>query len=302
MTNELSVWTPFNTSNQIHTFDECINYIKTLDDSDLNKWVKWKTYANQVVIGTEQYYYKIYQVDVCAGFFIAELREALAKIYREDFGIIWNIKTVIRGNNIYQIEQREKLRVCTSNDMSFTELFIKWSKTLEKLEKLLLLDKIAKQIDIPKLDKLKLIRDCLNKFEDYAITSKGDIVLLDDADWFIAAVDKDSNWITSECKVYDIITANGERVFAPNNLYDRDESHINEPINKWNIFKIDLAIASEIDKGLRTIREQMLYDNIKVLSTGQALPNNQQLYLQDIPKPIYIPNDKQEYIEKPLDK
>ena len=287
MENELTSWIPFNTPTNIHTFDECIELIETLEESkNQDLWVKWKDSANQIVVGTENYYYKIYQVGISAGSFASEIREELGKIYREEFGLLWNIKTIVKDNSIYQVEQREKLKVCSPDDMSFTDLFINWSKTLEKLEDRLILDKITAQINMPGLHKLKLVRDCVNKFEDYAITKDGRIVLLDDADWFLATVDKDDNWFSTQCKVYDIITLTGEKVFGPIDLFNKDNVRLaNEKINKWNIFVTTLK-ADEAELEFRSIREQMLYDNIKVLSTGKALPNNQELYLPQKNQPL----------------
>lgn len=284
-----SYWTPFLTeSNSSYTFNQFIDLIRKLDnDTSPDIWTKWKNYANQVVIETPHYFYKIYQSDVGVGSFYALIREKLAEIYRDEFHIHWDVKTIYKDDYIYQFEQREKLQVCDESVISFDDLMINWSKTLQLLEDKLILPKIAAQLKdkIPQLDSLKLVRDCVNKFEDYAITKDGNIVLLDDSDWFIGIIDEDNDWISSQFNAYPILTKEGERLFAPQKYLEKLKygTLINctgDMMNKWTIIYMNKTTDEK-----KTIldfcndRERMISENIKVLKTGTYLPNDKKLEL-----------------------
>lgn len=272
-----SDWTPFlNKDKEAITFDRFLDLIKQLDDdTSPDLWVKWKNYSYQVVIETPAYFYKIYQEDPVGGEFIIKLRKELAKIYSEQYNIHWKIVTVEDDDGyVYQIEQREKLQVCSEDILTFDELFLNWYKTLELLEKALFLDQIPEQLKhkLPELDKLKLIRDCSNKFADYAIKD-GHVILLDDADWFIGMVDKNGQWLRPQYNIFPIITLDGEQFLAPLNVFEINMIEIRASIDKWIIITDD---SKSLEKRYRTFysaRDQMLSDNIKVLTTGKLLDN-----------------------------
>lgn len=256
-------------------FSQFIDIIKSIDDNTSpDLWVKWKNYSYQVVIETPKYFYKIYQEDPISGEFIVKIRNELAKIYAEQYNLHWKIITININGYIYQLEQREKLQVCSSDILSFDDLFLNWYKTLELLEKALFLDKITEQlkIKIPDLDRLKLIRDCSNKFPDYAIKD-GHVILLDDADWFLCLTNKSGNWIKPLYNIYPIITLEGERVFAPLNVFEMNMIEIREAIDKWTIISDDTSILKKRYRDFYSARDKMLSENIQVLTTGKLLDN-----------------------------
>lgn len=251
-------------------FDNLLNCINSLDSSETSSWTKWKSNADnhQVVIRTNNYYYKVYEVDYQSGLFLCEIREKLGQIYRE-WGLHWLVKTERRGNALYQIEQRQKLEVASKDKILYKDLLIDWSKTLIELESRLDLPKVKAQLKqkIPNLYQVKLVRDCVNKFEDYAIAPNGRIVLLDDADWFLALVDKDNNWISSPWTFTQVFRSTKEQLFAPIDFFDWDLlAHAGSTVRQWLIF--DSAVnkdGSQFIAELRSIHDKMLEDNIKCL-------------------------------------
>ena len=295
-------WEVFELNDNQKKFDNFVDVIKTLDNGAISTdlWTKWKGEVNQIVIQTPNYYFKIYNDEFTTGEFNSLIREKLAEIYREDCGLLWDIKTIYNDNKLYQIERREKLHVCQEGDISFDDLMLKWNNILKKLEQKLLLPQITKQLQdsIPDLYEIKLVRECLNKFEDYGLTNNGDVVLLDDADWFLAFVDKEHNWMNKKFSSYHILTSIGDRIIAPSNYYEvlsyNDINKMNILCNKWMIMRIeeDLIVT---EQNLREKEEQMLYDNIKLLSSGKKLenkclsifPTSDQLYVKQIsPDPM----------------
>ena len=147
----------------------------------------WKDTDQQAVIRTDKAYYKIYQLsDDGSWSFPSMVREVLGKIYN-DMGIKWHVRTVkTKQGSVYQVEQRQPLTVCQSDLVSFEKLFYKYSNVHKRLEKALKLDKIASCLQgiVPRLSQLHLVRDCYNKHEDYAFDEEGNVILLDDSDWF----------------------------------------------------------------------------------------------------------------------
>ena len=67
-------------SEDYNQFQYFIDQIKELDDSeDINHWVKWKSYDNQVVLQTRNFFFKIYKNDLLCGKFLTTLRKELSK-------------------------------------------------------------------------------------------------------------------------------------------------------------------------------------------------------------------------------
>lgn len=280
-------WQPFNTENKASiTFNQFIDIVKQLDNNTSpDLWLKWKNYAHQVVIETPNYFYKIYQDLFSSGEFFAQIREAMGKVYREQYGLVWNTKHIIKDGFVYTIEQREKLQVCNPDIISYDDLFLGWAKTLKLIEKELAFPEIAEQLKdkIQNLADIKLVRLCVNKFIDYGITKDNNIILLDDADWFIALIDKDGDWMSSKFNAYEILTLLGEKLFAPQEYHEMKSQieSVGQQIDKWMIFSKEKDNTKENINNLLDKHEQMLTDNIKMLATEKSLPNNKKLYYDD---------------------
>lgn len=287
MTN-ICVWQSFinsNVSNNTKHFEQFISFIQSLDNnSSPELWTKWKNYSNQVVIETQNYFFKIYQEDTHVGKFILRVREELAKIYRNDFRVNWEIYTVEANNSIFQIERREKLEVCTPDKVSFEEIILAWYKILLKLEENLFLDKLVPQLihRIPELYKIKLVRDCINKHEDYAFTKNGNIILLDDADWFLGLIDKKNNWLSIMYNVFNITLPYCEAKLVPLNIGEITPTEIRNQIKRWTIIEDDILGTEKVYKDFYNVREKALSDNIKVLATGELIAAGAPLYVEGI--------------------
>lgn len=277
-------WEPFSLNKNQSYFEKFIDVVKKMDNNvSTDLWVKWKSQNSQIVLETPNYYFKIYNEDFSCGEFFCLIREKLGEIYREDYGILWNVKTFLYDNQCYQIEQREKLQVCNKDIMSFDDLMLNYKNNiLDKLEKKLLLPQITRQLQssIPHLDSVKLIRECINKYEDYGITKSDKIVLLDDSDWFLALVDNEGRWIKSEFNVYDVLTPLKYRLFAPSNYHEvidnQNIDDINEPVFKW-ILTQKKEDEIESFQSLKDENETIIEDNIKLLYTGKK--NDKPLYV-----------------------
>lgn len=270
--NEIELWSDKDIVDSTST--RFINAIRILDANNcLDGAIKWKNYDHQVVIKTNEYYYKVYTIDLKGDKFFEKIREKLAEIYRDLYGIHWLVKTIECGGVYYQVEQREALKVCTPQMISFEDLLLKWGRTLEILEEKLRLDLIVKDIQevYPDVYKLKVIRDCVNKFSDYALTDDGEVILLDDSDWFIAMIDKDGNWLSKKTIMIDVLSIIGDSFFAPSILFDDDspmECMTEKIISQWNIFSKKDNVKPTIEL-LKSSRETMLEENIKLLSLGK---------------------------------
>ena len=257
--------------------DDCVSLAKLIstemnEDSDL---VKWKTHENHIVLQSADFFYKVYQKDVGAGAFVSIIREKLAEIYRDHYGLVWNVRTVERDGILYQIEQRQKLKVVSDKDMTFGELLANWATTLTLLEKSLRFDKIRFQLTSQDngFYNLKLVRDCVNKYDDYGITENGQVILLDDCDWFIAPINRDGKWDSIKFGSYDVTLFGEKFLFVPNdwNPEQKYTSFVraNEFVNKWTLFKnIDHVECN--DNYIKGARDVMLSNNIDVLINPQS--------------------------------
>lgn len=259
------MWTPVQAVNP-----EWLDLINRIDYTESSQWTKWKSNADnhQVVIKTPNYYYKVYNVDFQSGLFLCEIREKLGEIYRS-WGLHWEVRTHLRDNGFIQIEQRQVLPVADKTKILYKDLLIDWSKTLLELEAALDLPKVGLQVKsaIKQLAQIKLVRDCVNKYEDYAIAPNGRVVLLDDADWFLALVDKANNWISHDWTYLPIFRNTKEQIFGPIDLFEADILEVTgKTVNQWLIFDSVLNKNGEQFKSeLANIHDKMLADNIKCL-------------------------------------
>lgn len=251
---DLLNWAPIKDPNYL------IQAIYSIDDSRDN-WVKWKNYANQVVVQTNDYFYKVYNDDLKFGLFLLKIRTELTNIYNS-WGIHWQIHSQIT-DQILTIEQRQKLQVPT---MPFNSLFSLWRNTLNELEKRLKFNNIKVQLKeyIPQLQSIHLVRDCVNKNDDYAVLNNH-CVLLDDAEFFLAFVDSSNNWISLPFNIYTVFIDSQEKIIAPYNLFDVDPiANCTTTVNRWWIFD-NCYTTDHIAKQLIDKREQMLNSNIRYL-------------------------------------
>ena len=259
-------------------------------DVDLSRCAKWKNSCNsQVVIQSPNYFYKIYEEDRYDGKYVCEIREVLGQIYREEYGLFWDVKTFIEDGKIFQIEKRQKIPLCTPELISYPDLLINWSNTLDKLEKKLQLNKITFQLidHIPNLARVKIIRDCVNKYIDYGFYN-GNVILLDDADWFLALIDNNDNWISHECNFYPVELNQNKMIFVPKDINDKDLiSSTGERFDQWMLYGFPIRMNKD-DIGnfksmLLSLRKKMLIDNIKIISSkNDECLNDHQLFVSTL--------------------
>ncbi len=264
------------------TIDTALDVIAELEDnSGLSKGmlVKRKDYNNQVLFESENYFYKIYESPIeGAGSFVTEIRKAIAFEY-EKLGINWELFTFVRGNQRYDFERREKLRVANEDDGQFGELFLSFSNILDKVECSLEFPHILSQLHENELFRdvadLKLLRCCVNKFDDYAYFNN-QVVLLDDADFYIALVDLEGSpvRITNPRASLKIDLSYGNFVFrklavhylndGSNKLYDRQ---FDEVVNGWFLFQGE-------EEGTSPPRERNFSRNLKSDGNDMLLLEN----------------------------
>lgn len=299
-------------SNDSHpTLNRLMNAVHKIENVNNGNLTKWKTYDSQVVIRSPNYYYKIYQANLTSNSLFIKVREKLAEIYRENYGVYWEIKTFEdkETHTYFQIEQREPLEVCTPDKISFEELFVNWSETLEKLEEKLHLKELTYQLqeEIEELKEVKLVRDCVNKFQDYAFKN-GHVILLDDADWFIALIDENNQWMRNiTFRAIPITWESQDYLFAPFEFFkNRDlTTEIEKNAEKWNLFflrktQIDTIVKDYIPQ-IKSQHTKMLEDNIQVLSE-KSIENVKKLYINTNTKcvgELLIPNYKPPKLSSP---
>ncbi len=281
--NDLQKWETINNITPYNNFSSFVQLVKTLDNSNSDHWVKWKSMNNHCVIGTENYFYKIY---VCGKInkFDMIIREKLASIYRNFFNIVWDILTIEKDGIYFQLERRQPLQVVSSDNFTNEEILQSWSKILVLLEEELGFNNILQQLKAKKsfnnVESIKLIRDNVTNAEDYAIIDN-QIILLDDADWFIALLDKDNNWIPHQCSLNKISLYDEDYYFMPIDLMTRiskhsDEvlniisEHIQEEYDKWFIYDKPTENFDVVD--FKQLRHDHIKNNIQILtSTNKPL-------------------------------
>lgn len=238
---------------------------------------RWKNHDHQVVIKTDDCYYKIYQQpDDGAPTFNSKIREAFAAVYTQQLGIKWNIKTVQTSTGTYQVEQRQPLNVCPESH-NFTTVFADYTNILKSVESILCLDQLTEQLKkhIPSLSSIRLVRSAYNKHDDYAYTDDNRVVLLDDSDFFLAMIDQDGQWMERKAEFYSVELFGTNCTFCPLKwekileTYKDNPYIVDERFNRWTVVfgEIDQANTfNTIQHKLMSFKEAMLDQNIRFLN------------------------------------
>lgn len=253
------------------TLQSCQEYIKNIDNSNIIS-TKWKCSQNQAVFQTQNYFYKIYKNSYMEDFFIY-IRQQLGKIYRQKYNIQWQIVLIKTPDSIFQIQKREKLKIASKDIISMQQLIKNWGNILKQLQKRLKLDLICKQLrqyqNFKDISQLLLIRDCANNYNDYAILQNGQIILLDDTSFFIAMINEKGQWLYKHNQMIQCLTKYGNRVFTMNkyvNDINHDIRHLNDKINKWNLYNFDYYNKKINKATLVNMRDKIIQNNIKILN------------------------------------
>lgn len=190
-----------------NTSTDPLSVIQNIEQQVGGENVKFKSHDNQVVINSPEYFYKIYMKNSQLDAFTKLVRQALGEIYEEEYDLHWKVLERTDDNVTLQIEEREKVEVCQG--YSETKLLEVLNDIIKKIEAKFDNFNFIKQylkkhlpIIYTRYD-IHLIRDCIIKNLDYGVTKDGRIILLDDADWKLVFVDKE----TSELSYVNIPTA-----------------------------------------------------------------------------------------------
>ncbi len=280
-------WTP------IKHDDSCSRLLKSINSTFDNNFVKWKDYSNQVILRDSQFYYKIYEDDICHGTFMNLIREELGRIYREDYGIEWLVETREVSGKLLNFQKRQTIPPIPKQ-MSFVDVLEDWSETLFRLERKLELHKLNFYLieDRPYLynAKVKLIRDCINKFDDYGFYN-GRVILLDDSDWFLAVVsDKDGEVYHPDIDYINVNLMGRDWLFGHEKLFNDSESSTYKN-NNTSYCKFSLFVPNkqnlEYLSLLRSRRDVMIEDNIKILMGRKEKVSGNPLTLEKEPNPTF---------------
>ena len=247
---------------------DCFNDIYPISS---DKMIKWKNENNQVTFESDKYYYKLYEEEIYTGKYNNEIRLKLADIYKNDYGLDWEVRTLIRDNLIYTAERREKLILCDERSMSFSEILSGWKNTLNKLENNLRLNFIAEQIRevIPRCNKLLLLREACNKADDYALGHNGEIILLDDTDFYLVMLDNENQTIFNNNFYIDVLTTCGELTFTANRPDQTPIPTISTVFAPNNyLFGLYCGLRLDTVKLLMDQKQKMLLDNISFITSN----------------------------------
>lgn len=233
---------------------------------DQDELHKFKPFNHQLVLETEEIFYKIYERDESElARFYSEIRSNLSQLY-EELGLEWEVLTVWRDGITTDIEKRQKVKVLSRDSMSFKDALRSFSVILAELENRLEFPDILRQLkrlpEFSNIEKLKLIRLTANKFDDYAVFND-QVVLLDDTDWCIALVNYDGEPANVEHQLTPRVhTGYGDFLFVNhfvNVIKDGDLNYYFEecPIagagSWWNLKSVDFDNSGQESKNFLSL-------------------------------------------------
>ena len=178
-----------------------ISKIATLEPEHV-KWKSSEDCASQVVVKDSRYYYKVYKIDRYADWLKMKIIELIGRYYQQVLGIEWNLTSIELEDSdiVYIVEQRQPLHsIRLSDGLTIDEVLEGFRPILEKIEEQLDLRSIEKRLGTDY--RLRLIRKCVPKFDDYALYNNA-VVLLDDADFFLVPTDSRGEVCSVETDYY----------------------------------------------------------------------------------------------------
>lgn len=235
-----------------------INSIQTVDgvkdfliDIVGEENVKIKPADGQMIFHHSDYYYK-FVVTTLRNQFQNIIRQTLAEIYREDYGLHWEVfeKPYNDGLSIVQIIEKETVTVC--EDKTDQELADALGEIIFKIEQRLggfdfILDRLKHYMNNFSLNyKIKLMKLSQIKNADYGITKDGRIILLDDSDWYLVIYDQSTkNIVVTNFPIF-IVNFRGEEYFFTS-IHDMDDfdailSEAYAPDYRFNLVKVNQFI------------------------------------------------------------
>lgn len=228
------------------------------------KHVKWKSTedcANQVVVKDSHYYYKVYKIDRYSDWLKMRVIELLAQYYQKILGIEWNLTIIeLKDSDIsYIVEQRQPLHsIKISDGYTIDQVLSGFKPILEKIEAELNLNEIEKKLNTDY--HLRLIRKCVPKLDDYAIFNNN-IILLDDADFFIVPTNSNGDACSVETDYYLL---DNDFVFVPETSVKIEKSYTWQSF--WTIRKIKKNLNgyySNLKKNLISSTNKEIYRALK---------------------------------------
>ena len=259
----LSLIPPSSPLRSINTQDPDYGLISKISNLD-SIYVKWKSEeasTNQVVVKDDHFYYKVYKLDKYVDWLKYQIILTLGKIYIEK-GIDWQLAVVDSevNNWIYIIEKREKLHALSiSDNIPLTEVFRRFNPILEELEKRLELNKIQNSLGTE--FKLRLIRKCVPKFNDYALHNDS-IILLDDADFFLVFVNDNEEVCSFQTGFYEL----GDNLLLTPSIAIKLEQG-NTRQNYWTLRKIpddtSKKYFSNLENNLLDLADKEIFQTLK---------------------------------------
>ena len=264
------------------TIEGAIDSIRKFEDNQSlatsENMVKWKNYHHQVVVESDSHFYKVYEeLNFYIGPFCSLIRNALAGVY-SSLGINWKIITFEQNGSLYDFEQREKLKVAEIQDGEFEDVLLSCSYLLDEVERILEFDNILEQLKqtqaFKSVNALKLVRNCVNKYADYAMW-EGQAVLLDDADFYIALVDRNGEIVDVPPQVeVPVKTSYGNFLFTSctsasfeNGEFKNNVPANNEVVHGWYLFKERPEAANAIVKAGNDVVERQFVDEKRATLT-----------------------------------
>jgi hypothetical protein len=210
--------------------------------------VKIKPADGQMIFHHSDYYYK-FVVTTLRNQFHNIIRRTIAEIYREDYGLHWEVfeKPYNDGLSIVQIIEKETVTVCENK--SEKELADALGELIYKIEQRLggfdfIMDKMKHYINnFAYSYKIKLMKLSQIKNADYGITKDGKIILLDDSDWYLVIYDEQNNNLVVTNLPIFIVEFQGEEYYFTS-IHDMDDfdaviSETYAPDYRFNLVKVN---------------------------------------------------------------
>lgn len=200
--------------------------------------------------------YKLYINDINTSIF-SQIRHYIKQFYYEKYenNIIWQIKTLVVNDKIYQIQKKQIFKICNNIDEQTlinteNQIFTYVQKKL-KFSILTKMLKLNNYNILKNLKHIKLIRDQVIKNSDFGMYNS-DYILLDDDQFTFILLDNNNN----------IIKLNNQILLINDNLYLKKTYNIYWCIieeTEFKQYKLDLDINS--NKKIK-INNKQKYKNI----------------------------------------
>ena len=250
-----------------------------LANEHTSSWSVKKNSNNCMVVETNDWFYKIRKQNKLEP--IYAFQQIVAKAFAKEYalmGLKWKAFEVSGPKGTFSVEKREKLRVLKPGDLPFSEVLKKSNAVKRNVETRLEFPYLTALIradgQLKHAEKVVLVSSAENNYDDYALSSNGDVVILGTSQFFLGLVNHLGGF--ERCAVLEPILVSldcGSFYFDNYETFSSNTfiATLANPEGKFWLFPESVGNIAQVKAHFTKEFENHLAQNLKVLANKEMV-------------------------------